>query len=104
MKLREALRKIAEWELPPTGDTWPGGSPVSYGAKYGSNGERDYMRELARAALAERAYVDADRAQRVPLLQREIFDLWDDARFAEGSSVENFARAIERAHGIGAKP
>jgi len=51
--LREALRKIADWELPPSGKRWPDtAAPMSYGAAYGSNGERDYMREVARAALS----------------------------------------------------
>lgn len=56
---KEALEKIERWvgEFPDTGRTWPadqGGGPVSYGAQYGSNGERDYMRGVARAALKAR--------------------------------------------------
>jgi hypothetical protein len=47
----EALRKIADWELPSTGETWPSGGPVSYEANFGSNGVRDYIRSVARAAL-----------------------------------------------------
>lgn len=52
---RQALQKIANWfgEFPPTDAVWPEtGEPMSYGAAFGSNGERDYMREIARAALA----------------------------------------------------
>lgn len=56
---RAALRTIEAWKLPPTGKFWPNtdGSntdsdrPMSYGACYGSNGERDYMRAVARQAL-----------------------------------------------------
>ena len=54
-KLAEALARIERWvgEFPDTGEYWDDGSPVSYGAAYGSNGQRDFMRGLARAALAE---------------------------------------------------
>ncbi|WP_091739868.1 hypothetical protein [Phenylobacterium immobile] len=53
-RLAEALIKIERWfgEFPDTGKTWPNGSPVSYGASWGSNGERDFMRVVARQALA----------------------------------------------------
>jgi hypothetical protein len=49
-----ALGRIWKWfdEFPVTGRTWDDGSPMSYGACYGSNGERDYMRQIAHAALA----------------------------------------------------
>jgi|688.fasta_scaffold964552_2 hypothetical protein len=52
-RMRRALERVAKWhgEFPPTGKTWPTGEPMSYGAAYGSNGERDYMRALAREAL-----------------------------------------------------
>ncbi|HXE63142.1 MAG TPA: hypothetical protein VN519_06350 [Bryobacteraceae bacterium] len=55
--LVEALERIERWfgEFPPTGRTWddkPGGEPMSYAAVNGSNGERDFMRGIARAALA----------------------------------------------------
>lgn len=52
--LRKALERIERWfgEFPDTGRTWPDGSPMSYIALYGSNGERDFMREIAREALA----------------------------------------------------
>lgn len=51
--LTKALEKIERWhgEFPPTGCTWDDGTPVSYAANYGSNGERDFMRGVARAAL-----------------------------------------------------
>ena len=51
--LRAALERIARWfgEFPDTGRTWDDGSPMSYGAAFGSNGERDFMRQLARVAL-----------------------------------------------------
>lgn len=59
-RLREALRRIERWsgEFPETGQFWPNvdgtisDRPMSYGACYGSNGERDYMRSVARRALS----------------------------------------------------
>ena len=53
-RLRAALSKIAKWfgEFPDTEEKWPDGTPVSYGAAFGSNGERDFMRSVARDALA----------------------------------------------------
>lgn len=54
-RLRTALERIERWfgEFPPTGRYWePGGREMSYGAAFGSNGERDYMRQVAREALA----------------------------------------------------
>ena len=52
--LEAALRTIERWnDFPPTGQQWEqSGNPISYGAAYGSNGERDYMRGIARKALA----------------------------------------------------
>lgn len=51
--LRDALNRITKWntELPPSGRYWEDGSPMSYGAAFGSNGERDYFRKLAITAL-----------------------------------------------------
>lgn len=52
--LENALKKIARWhgEFPSTGLTWADGSPRNYINAYGSNGERDYMRQVALDALA----------------------------------------------------
>lgn len=50
---------------------------------------------------------DSDRAQRVPLTDEQIQAAFDgvDMRYPRGEETRNaFARAIERAHGIGAKP
>lgn len=52
-RLRAALEKIANWELPETGETSYNGHPLSYEACYGSNGARDYMRQLARTTLSQ---------------------------------------------------
>jgi len=52
-ELRKSLQTIAHWELPATDKTWDDGLPMSYGACYGSNGERDYMRQIALDALAK---------------------------------------------------
>lgn len=53
-QLVEALEQIERWDaFPSTDKTWEGsGEPVSYGAAFGSNGERDFMRDVARKALA----------------------------------------------------
>lgn len=53
-KQTDALRKIANWtDFPSTGKFWPGGVvPVSYETEHGSNGARDYMRQVALDALA----------------------------------------------------
>jgi len=56
-QLERALQAVVAWELPETGKFWPdhdgtdSDRPMSYGAAYGSNGERDYFRNLARQAL-----------------------------------------------------
>ncbi len=50
-----ALERIERWfnEFPPSGRKWQDGSPMSYGAAFGSNGERDFMRKVARDAVAK---------------------------------------------------
>jgi len=54
--LEGALRRIETWhgEFPPTGRYWDKEQrePMSYGAAFGSNGERDFIREIARKALS----------------------------------------------------
>lgn len=55
-RLRAALERIEKWagEFPPSGRYWDEPTktrPMSYGAAFGSNGERDYMRSVARQAL-----------------------------------------------------
>lgn len=52
--LVEALQRIERWfgEFPDTRRAWDDGSPMSYAACFGTNGERDYMRSIAREALA----------------------------------------------------
>ena len=52
-RLRTALEKVERWfgEFPATYKTWPAGEPMCYSAAYGSNGERDFMRAIARNAL-----------------------------------------------------
>jgi hypothetical protein len=51
--MHEALKRIERWfgEFPDTGRTWDDGAPMSYAACWGSNGERDFMRDIARSAL-----------------------------------------------------
>ena len=54
LALVEALEQIKRWDgFPSTNESWEGsGKPVSYSAAFGSNGERDFMRGVAKAALA----------------------------------------------------
>lgn len=49
-RMRGALEKIAKWngEFP---TVFRAGKLISFEGEFGSNGERDYMREVARAAL-----------------------------------------------------
>jgi len=51
--LEKALSKIAKWSLPDTGKFVDEEKtrPASYDFLHGSNGERDYMRNIARMAL-----------------------------------------------------
>ena len=54
--LRGALQRIERWggEFPTTNYFWDSPKdtrPMSYGACYGSTGERDYMRQVAKEAL-----------------------------------------------------
>ena len=53
-RLRTALARVERWfgEFPPSGRTWEDGRPMSYGVAFGSNGERDYMRQVASNALS----------------------------------------------------
>lgn len=48
-ELRHTLQTIVEWKLPRIKDR--NGNDCSYASQYGSNGERDYMRNLATKAL-----------------------------------------------------
>jgi len=54
-RMRSALERIVRWigEFPESGRFWNQECtrPMSYGAAFGSNGERDYMRSIAREAL-----------------------------------------------------
>lgn len=55
--LLKALEKIEKWfgEFPDTERFWDKNKtdPMSYSAAFGSNGERDFMRTIAREALAK---------------------------------------------------
>jgi hypothetical protein len=48
-EMLKVLERIAKWhdEFPPTDRYWKDGTKMSYGAAFGSNGERDFMRQLA---------------------------------------------------------
>lgn len=53
---RVALERIVRWrgEFPETGKFWDEErtKPMSYASCYGSNGERDFMRNIASEALS----------------------------------------------------
>ncbi len=51
--LVEALEKVVAWGMPSTDRTWDDGTPMSYSAVHGSNGERDHIRRVAMAALSQ---------------------------------------------------
>lgn len=51
LRYRAALEKIDRWDMPATGQYWSDSSPKLYGTIYGSRGEKDYIRRLAREAL-----------------------------------------------------
>jgi hypothetical protein len=54
-KQQAALSVVQKWQLPSTGQFWDDDKtqPMSYGACYGSNGERDFMRNVANEAISE---------------------------------------------------
>ena len=53
-KMEAALKIVRDWKLPTTGKFWDDDmmQPMSYGACYGSNGERDYMKNIANHGLS----------------------------------------------------
>lgn len=55
LHLQAILQRIVNWDsFPNTGKFWDepeNTRPMSYAACYGSNGERDYIRQLAKDAL-----------------------------------------------------
>lgn len=52
-ELEDALRIVAEWQLPSTGAFWDDEKtrPVSYEAEYGSQGAKRYIQGIALKAL-----------------------------------------------------
>ena len=52
-ELIKALQRIADWDLPDTGKFWDKERlvPASYESLYGSNGARDYIKNIAKEAL-----------------------------------------------------
>jgi hypothetical protein len=51
-RYRATLERIERWQFPATGKFHEDGTPKRWAYCYGSNGERDYMRRIAREALA----------------------------------------------------
>jgi hypothetical protein len=62
-RYEKALKAIRDWQLPPTGQFWDDDKtkPMSYAACYGSNGERDFMRNIANEALTPKTSNDERR-------------------------------------------
>ena len=57
-RLEAALLQIADWQFPDSGQYWDepeNTRPMQWGAAFGSNGERDFMRNVAAAALSPNA-------------------------------------------------
>lgn len=54
-ELEQALQKIVNWEMPETGRFHDEDQtePMSYSYCFGSNGERDYIRNLANIVLTK---------------------------------------------------
>ncbi|RZK44593.1 MAG: hypothetical protein EOO61_03300 [Hymenobacter sp.] len=54
-RLRSALEFVQAWKFPETGLFWDDEKtlPMSYGAAYGSKGERNYMKAYIAKVLAE---------------------------------------------------
>ena len=54
VRMERALTRIEAWEMPKTDLFWDGAKmrPMSYAAAFGSNGERDVVRNIARSALS----------------------------------------------------
>ena len=54
-RMRLALERIAKWfgEFPAVEDSHNPGGVISYGYAYGTNGERDFMRKIAKEALTD---------------------------------------------------
>lgn len=65
--LRDVLGKIARWELPETGETWPSGGAVSYEAAHGSQGVRRYFQQVARDALVSNPPVAQVQQEAYPM-------------------------------------
>lgn len=59
-RYEKALRFIQAWQFPPTGQFWDDDKlkPMSYAACYGSNGEQDFMRNVATEALTPKTSSD----------------------------------------------
>ncbi len=64
-RMEKALKKIVKWfgEFPDTGRYLEDGSPMSYSYCNGSNGERDYMRKIARDALKDNLPIGSEKKQ-----------------------------------------
>lgn len=87
------LRKISDWQMPETGEFWNDDpqKPMSYAACWGSNGERDYVKGIAQAAIyaaeerSEVVYVFSsvkpssdDEAAAIAQHGRQSITFWND--------------------------
>lgn len=90
-RMRRALTIIANWTLPETGEYWDKERtrPVSYEAEHGSNGVRDYMKNLAAQTLLATPTDSAVNAGAVPY--DAIVRTLDDAMSA---AVANGANSV----------
>ena len=101
--MRTALMRIKIWhgEFPETGRFWdePNNTkPMSYSACFGSNGERDYMREIASEAIALpdnsteilQEWFDKQLGDPVAFIRHSDEEDRMDGRDYEGVSLTNF--------------
>lgn len=51
----KALGDLADWRTPASGGTWSDGSPLSFGAAWGSQGEKQWVQSVALDALRKMA-------------------------------------------------
>lgn len=59
-ELLQALREIADWELPKTDRQWSTGGEMSYAELHGPGGVRDYIREKAKRAITIAEHLPPD--------------------------------------------
>lgn len=70
----QALKTIAAWQLPETNEFWDREKkqPMSYEAAHGSNGARDYIKNIARTAIEEGEKLSPNKEQTIESYKKAI--------------------------------